>query len=363
MGIKDLGSLIPVYLYEVILMSLLEGHKIAIDTSIYIHKFISGAYGDILERSIKELEEPDADEVLERFYFLFYKLTASFIFHAIIPIYVLDGIAPESKGDERERRKDESKKKKQRANSLLKEAKKQKKKDGKVDQQLIKKLKSAMIATAASHITEKVKKRLKKFLISLGVPVVTAPEEAEQACSYLVKNKLASGVLTTDTDVLAHGCSLMITKIGGRGQYYTEMTVILHENILTHLGLSYESFLDLCIMLGTDHNKRVRGFGAVKCVDIINDYGTIEKIPELVYDYRTKKYVPYNKDDLGDIDELHERFGFGQCCYRELDLYLVEVDESYICKRLGKYDAHPSYYKKHAKLKEKGLEYYIYSWD
>lgn len=360
MGIKDLGSLIPPHLYETIAIKLLQGHKISIDTSIYIHKFISGAYGDILESSSKELEEPDDELVYARFFFLFYKLTASFIFQSIIPIYVIDGTPPESKADERERRRDEGKKKKQRAKSLIKEARQQKKENGKVDNKLLKQMKSAMIATAASLINDEIKKQLYKFLTALGVPIVVAPEEAEQMCAYLVRKRYASAALTTDTDVLAHGCPIMITKLGGRGQYYTEMTIIMYENLLTHLNLSQESFLDLCIMLGTDHNKRVRGFGVVKCIDIINDYERIEHIPELVYDYRTKKYVAYNKCDLGDIDDLYARFGHGTCDVREIDLYLGDINLKYIDRRLKTYDIHPSYHNRHNKIKEKGLEYYIF---
>jgi 5'-3' exonuclease len=47
--------------------------------------------------------------------------------------------------------------------------------------------------------------------------------------------------------------------------------VYLYEDIQTALGMTRQQLLYMCIMLGTDFNKRIRGLGPVRIAKAIND--------------------------------------------------------------------------------------------
>jgi 5'-3' exonuclease len=51
--------------------------------------------------------------------------------------------------------------------------------------------------------------------------------------------------------------------------------------ILSKLEMTYEMFLDMCIMFGTDYNENVSGVGPVSAFNFISDYGSIEKVEEI----------------------------------------------------------------------------------
>ena len=122
------------------------------------------------------------------------------------------------------------------------------------------------------HIKEKVKKMksnifsiskndfvlLQELFDILKVSYFLAPLEAETMCADLCKRNLVDAVLTEDTDVLAYGCNVFLTKMDLINFTCVE---IVHSEILQALNLSYDEFLDLCIMCGTDYNKNIPKIG------------------------------------------------------------------------------------------------------
>lgn len=111
----------------------------------------------------------------------------------------------------------------------------------------------------------------------LDVPYFIAPWEAEKLCSKLCIDNKVDAVLSEDTDVLAYGAPLLLTKIDtGKGT----CVAIDHESILSELEIDKSQFLDICIMCGTDYNKNISKIGSKTAYKYILKYGDIDSFAE-----------------------------------------------------------------------------------
>jgi flap endonuclease-1 len=115
----------------------------------------------------------------------------------------------------------------------------------------------------------------KELFKILNVPFYQAPTEAEKFCSYLCRNNIIDAVLSEDTDVLAYGAPLFLSKIDTVKE---TCMMIKHEDILNELECDYNKFLDLCIMSGCDYNKNIYKVGPEKAFKYLQKYGSIEEI-------------------------------------------------------------------------------------
>ena len=95
----------------------------------------------------------------------------------------------------------------------------------------------------------------KELLDLMGIPYVNAVEEADSQCAQLVKDGLAEGVLTEDMDILTFGAKTIYRNLTS---YNKEQLQINLDDILTTLDLSYEQFVELCILFGCDYNEKIK---------------------------------------------------------------------------------------------------------
>ncbi len=115
----------------------------------------------------------------------------------------------------------------------------------------------------------------KKLCKALNVPVLQAPMEAEATCADLSKRGLVDAVLTEDTDVLAYGAPVFLSKIDVFNQTCVQ---IEYENVLSCLELSSQSFLDFCVMCGCDYNNNIPKIGPVTAYKLVKKHSTIESV-------------------------------------------------------------------------------------
>lgn len=146
-------------------------------------------------------------------------------------------------------------------------------------------------------------RRLGEEIVKLmGLACLRADGEAEALCSQLAVSGQVDGVLTEDTDVLAHGTPYMYcfkdNKIGSN-----KINYICLDSLLADLEMTFEEFQDLCILLGCDYNDRVKGFppdgtkrkkpisiGAKHAVTMIREYRRLEEVCKHVDDERPLNY-------------------------------------------------------------------------
>jgi 5'-3' exonuclease len=147
----------------------------------------------------------------------------------------------------------------------------------------------------------------RKLFDILNIPYYDAPLEAECCCSDLCKRGLVDAVMSEDTDVLAYGAPIFLTKI----DTFNDTCVRLkHSDILERLKLNESQFLDLCIMCGCDYNKNIPKIGPESSYKLLLKHGNIDEIENnnkhldtsiLNYKRVRELFTGYAKLDIVDI--------------------------------------------------------------
>jgi 5'-3' exonuclease len=271
MGIKGLRQLLKkkIQQLEVIVdISYFSGKHIAIDANFFLFKYKAAHKNLFVEQSLK-----------------FVRLLTE---HNISLSFVFDGESPVEKTNEKEKRNQKRKiyvEKVERLEYCLDHYEKTKtilpellniNKNPNVPFSFYNaKLHVAKMKTCILNISIDDYKNFKDMLTKEKISIITAQGEAEVLCSEMVKNNKAAGVFTQDTDVLACCVPVMITELNS---YTKKFTVVYLENILKQLELDKQSWLDFCIMCGTDFNSNIENIGPVKSLNLIKKYKTIEEI-------------------------------------------------------------------------------------
>ena len=115
----------------------------------------------------------------------------------------------------------------------------------------------------------------------LGCKTFIADGEAESLCCWFVKNNQADHVLSEDSDVLLYDIDSFITKYtneSGKAKMY------ITEEILMKHGITFEELFYLCLMMGTDYNTGLDGFGFKMSLKKIKQDG-IESIQKTLEEY------------------------------------------------------------------------------
>lgn len=116
---------------------------------------------------------------------------------------------------------------------------------------------------------------VQKVLKVMNIQDIQAPTEAEGLCSQLAIKGMVTGVLTEDTDVLAYGSPLFLSKIN---TLTNTCTLIEYNKVLQELGMTREQFTEFCIMCGCDYNQRIKGVGPSRIYRLFKKYGSFEGI-------------------------------------------------------------------------------------
>lgn len=284
MGVKGLKDLIRKKcpdVMEQIHISEFKHKKIAIDISMFVNKY--------------------KRKVGERWMGQVVNLVSSLRKNEIHCVFIYDGSAPPEKDREKDKRKDAHKKTEQRTMEL-EDALQHYHQTGEILPIIIdfsKKMKSSgspkrllgkkVEGIDMNVIAKKIEKRstyndyplpqdfemTKELLTILNVPWFVAPMEAETTCADMCKRGLVDAVLSDDSDVLAYGTPNFLPDFSASNCVCTR---IRYEDVLEGLGISSESFLDLCIMCGNDYNDNIKGIGPMNALKMIKEYGNIETI-------------------------------------------------------------------------------------
>jgi len=264
--------------FEPIHISEYSFKKVAIDISLYLHKF-KAVCGD-------------------RWLSAFINLIASLRRNEIHCVFIFDGKSPPEKAGEQSKRR-ENREKLDRQLFDLEEAFAEYNKTGIVAKCLSdlydrsrspkrllgKKTEGVDMAWVEKKIEQRRSQLYdispedfedaKELFRILQVPYFTAPGEAEKMCSVACIQGLVAAVLSEDTDVMAYGAPIFLTKIDSSSDICVRIT---QENLLNALELDKHQFLDLCIMCGTDYNPNIPRIGSKTAYKHVLQHGGIDQI-------------------------------------------------------------------------------------
>ncbi|MEK6857690.1 MAG: flap endonuclease-1 [Nanoarchaeota archaeon] len=194
--------------------------------------------------------------------------TANFMQHGIKPVFVFDGVHPELKHKEIERRIEI----KQEAQKKYEQAKAQE------DVELMKKY-----AARTTRLTPQMIDEAKKLVTLLGLPVIQAPSEGEAQASFIVKQGDGWAVSSQDYDSILYATPRLIQNLsiaGKRKKTKTLATVIvspelidLKEN-LQNIGVTQDQLIAIAMLVGTDYNiGGVKGIGPKNAIKLVKKHG------------------------------------------------------------------------------------------
>ena len=137
----------------------------------------------------------------------------------------------------------------------------------------------------------------------LDVPYFIASNEAEKMCSKLCIDGEVDAVLSEDTDTIAYGTPVFLSKI----DINNSTCVRVHfQSLLEKLEMSKQEFLDFCILCGTDYNSNIQGVGSVSSFKLIKAHSSLESIGEntqydtscLNYKRVRELFTVFSQDDI-----------------------------------------------------------------
>jgi flap endonuclease-1 len=261
--------------------------RIAIDISILIYKIIISVRNSGADYTNQK------GEITSHILGLFNK-TIELLNYGIIPVYVFDGKPPNIKNKTIENRKQIRKK----ALEKLEQAT--------TEEDKIKYLKRS------SSISKEQWDQCKELLELMGIPYINAPEEADSQCAYLAKVGLVDGVLTEDMDILTFGSTKIIRNLTSHKVPTSEINL---DNILSHLNLNQEQFIEFCILLGCDYCQGLTDFKPNTIFEYFSKYKSIEKtldamrndnlnVPDEIQYKETKNYFLNPNVELVTLNKI-----------------------------------------------------------
>jgi flap endonuclease-1 len=274
MGIRNLNKFIKENIsngYTKININDLEDKVVAIDTSLILYQFL------IAIKSSEDLKNKDG-KITSHIHAILTKVL-TYLKKRIYPIFVFDGKAPEIKTKTLQYRSQIKKKAEENLkNDILL-----------TDEEKKKMLKRSL------KITEEQIKECKEILNIIGIPYIESPTEADPQCAYLVKEGIADSVISDDMDLLAFGTSKLIRGKSNKLEIY-DLNIILKE-----LKLTYDEFVELCILFGCDYCNTIKKIGVKRAYELILKHKNIESIIKLKKydipeDYNYKTIIDYFKN-------------------------------------------------------------------
>lgn len=244
-ALRDLAALREISFDE------LEGTSIAIDAHNWLYRYLTIT---VRFTDSRQYTRDDGEEVANLIGIL--QGTAKLFEHAIRPVFVFDGEPSVLKADEIERRREE----REARESELEAARER----GDVRE-------IARLDSQSQRLTETIQETSRALLTHLDVPVIEAPAEGEAQASHLARTGDVDAVGSEDYDCLLFGAPLTIRQLTSSG----DPEAMELSTTLDDLGLSREQLVDAAILIGTDYNDGLHGFGPKTAVSAIREHGDL----------------------------------------------------------------------------------------
>lgn len=298
MGVKDLTKFLRDKKVNCFVenypLSNLSGYRIGIDANNFLFVQGAGLHKDAVFKTVDVIDDGvDKEVLLQKLYLRVINNLIIFMNNGITPILVFDGTAEIEKTAEREKRREERLKRINKIKELQLEMNnipihlRNVKNLGNVPKDLweqaikytelekeIKKLMSTQVSVGRDEI-----EAVRILLDNLGIPCITADAEGEMFCAEMAVGLQTAATYSTDSDCLALGIQFYFDSITGskkgKGGFISGTSL---GPVLETLGFNMEEFRDFCILLGTDFNDRIPGYGPAKGYALLKECRSIEAI-------------------------------------------------------------------------------------
>lgn len=139
-------------------------------------------------------------------------------------------------------------------------------------------------AAQTSRLTPPMVEEAVELLTALGVPSLKAPSEGEAQAARLAAEGKVWATASEDYDTLLFGAPRLVRGLAARRSRSGEDAahLIEAEKLLSELGITREELILIGIIVGTDFNDGVRGYGPKKALKLVREHAgwdaTIAKV-------------------------------------------------------------------------------------
>lgn len=260
MGIKGLNKIIKKVAPNILKerhVSEYANTKIAIDSSILMYKYRYCSQGPQGQNS---------------HIFGFFQRACFYLYRGILPVFAFDGAPPTEKQFVIEKRSNHKLRLQEKIDNLRARSYSTTSDSASIPsdtEEKIEKLNRQII-----YVTKQHRHECRYLLRLLGIPVLDANGEAEQACAELQKKGIVQYSFTEDSDSLTFGSPVILRS---SKKLDTVIEVSLGD-VLRELGLTYDSFVDFCILCGCDYTGTIPKIGPVTALSLVQEHKNIETI-------------------------------------------------------------------------------------
>jgi 5'-3' exonuclease len=285
MGIENFNQIAKTYAANAffqIPLAAFSGRRIAIDGNWYSHKDKSVSTRVVTKRHNVMTGPVPQDKVNDDWFRRAISFVSLLYYHNITPVFIFDGKAPDLKYETQKSRKQVTEKRQSKIDELEEQidAYRAMAQNGSILDQppadLIAQYKKLVSAQVTFSPDDRAVYR--QLLQSIGVPVLQSTTEGERLASMLALDGLVDAVHSTDTDVVVHGCPLLITEIVEVGAVWMCQCVRV-DYIRQGFNMTQEELVDFAIAAECDYNDGIPGIGAKKIFPLMSRARFIENIP------------------------------------------------------------------------------------
>ncbi len=325
MGIKSLTTILSSKCKSAINRRNLESYRgmiLGIDISIFLYKFLYG-------------NDDHLDGIV--------RILMRLLKNGILPVIIFDGRPPKEKNEvltNRKEKRDTLVTKKEVIENFIQKKDEMTEEEMRVNIEEYMKSRDENVRLDAEEIDELIKKdenvlreeldktvkriiyvrpqhieSTKRLCDLMGVPYIVSKGEAETLMGHLCRDGILDGCISEDTDVLVNGGKIFIRNLVPDKNQVEEYCL---EGILNGLEMTYEEFIDMCILCGCDYTTKISGMGPMTAYKLMKKHNVIEgvmeelgksekfKIPDN-FDYVNARHLFKHSSDNEDRTEIQNR--------------------------------------------------------
>jgi len=131
----------------------------------------------------------------------------------------------------------------------------------------------------------------KKLLKFMGMPVLQAPSEGEAQCAFMAREGVVWATGSQDYDSLMFGSPRLVKNLSITGKRkvprkdtYIDINpeIIELDGVLKNLGINQTQLIIMGLLIGTDYNEGVAGYGPKKSLEIVKKERTLANVMKKV---------------------------------------------------------------------------------
>lgn len=148
----------------------------------------------------------------------------------------------------------------------------------------------------ADEVSQIMVSECQQLLRLFGLPYITAPMEAEAQCATLVSLGLVDGIVTDDSDTFLFGGTRIYKNMFNQSKF---VECFLSNDLEKEYALDRVKLIQFAHLLGSDYAEGIPGVGPVTALEIITEFGDLEKFRDWWVQVQMGVEIP---------DDPHERF-------------------------------------------------------